>query len=412
MTYIEVGNIKGNYKYIDVFKAGNTVGIQDLNGRVQTGEEVINIIEQCGNVTGMSYNEEALTIVFTFDSNVALRIYGNGALESFSQLIASHKELGERIRAQVHVLNHKDTKKHLKETAKKVKRMNKYARRRATAGLAVICSIALGVSTFSSFTKNRNEGDIENTDITTSGTYELPIEPSESEIEIPVSPFPEEIDDSLRIDYEDNSFNSKAVVCKNSYYDKIVKYSNMYGVDPQIMLGIATQERGTHSDYIDESGAIGLMQLEVTVWGNENTDAVLSAYNYEEGKVDSFSLPLPDMGNLDNNIRYSCMIFQNCMRQMNNNVIAAIQDYNFGYSNMQTLFAYYQASTNISMEEALNDNTNLDWLDYRDNVTVGDPNYVENVLKWLGNENIFRVKTSDGFEKEVSVKAKTYSKIY
>ena len=413
MTY-DVGNLQGNYSYIDVFKAGNTVGIQNVDGRVLTGVEVLNIVEQCGNIVGMKYDEEALLIIFKFDSNVALRIYGKSALDSFSSLVKTRPELGKKICSQVNVLNNKDTKRHLKETVKRVKRMNKYARRRATAGLAAVCSIAIGISTASYFTKDRSEVDTEIIDITNSTIYELPTVTEEPKIEEPIFVYPEEVDDSIKLDYEDRSFLSKAVLCKESYYDKIVKYSKMYGVDPQIMLGIATQERGTHSNNMDDSGAIGLMQLEVEVWGNpDNTDGVLSAYNYEENKRDTFQLPLQDMGDLDNNIRYSCMIFQNCMTQMNDNVIAAIQDYNYGYRNMQKVFANYSATTNISMDEALADYTNLDWLNCREyGINVGDPEYVENVLGWLGTDNKFKIKTNAGEDKDVAVKAKTYSKVY
>ena len=411
MAYKEVGNVSGNLQYIDIFRAGNTIGIHNVDGRVQTGIEVINIIEQCGNVIGMSYDEEALSIIFRFDSNIALKIYGENALESFWDLIISYPELGKKLRSQVQVLNAQDTKKNLKETEKRVKRMNKYARRRAKAGLATICSVVLGVSTISFFTKDRSESDVDNTNIISSETYELPVE-NEIDIAAPTITLPENESNCIKLDYEDRSFSSKAVLCKESYYDKIVKYATMYGVDPQIMLGIATQERGTHSEVVDDSGAIGLMQLEMSVWSEYREDAVLTAYNYAEGKRDTFTLPLEDIGNIDNNIRYSCMIFQNCMTQMDDNVIAAIQEYNYGYGNMLKVFANYKASTNISMEEALKDYNNLDWLDYRTyGINDGDPSYVENVLSWLGNETTLKIKTNDGDDKSINIRAKAYSKV-
>ena len=412
MKHREIGNLSGDLSYIDIFKSGNTIGISSPDGRVQTGIEVVRIIEQCGNIIGMSYDEDSLQMIFRFDSDIALKVYGENALESFWNLLVSNPELGQKLRSQVQVLNNEDTKRNLKETTRRVKRQNKYARRRAKAGLATVCSLVLGVSTFSFLTKDRSESDIDNTEIISTETYELP-DDNIVDIAAPNISLPEDDSNSLKLDYEDRSYSSKAVLCKENYFDKIVKYSTMYGLDPKIMLGIATQERGTHSEVVDDSGAIGLMQLEMGVWNEYHEDAVLSAYNYVEGKVDTFTLPLEDMGNIDNNIRYSCMIFQNCMTQMDDNIIAAIQEYNYGYGNMQKVFANYQASTNISMEDALKDYSNLDWLEFRTyNINEGDPQYVENVLSWLGPEVSFKVKDDDGINKEVVVKAKTYSKLY
>lgn len=35
----------------------------------------------------------------------------------------------------------------------------------------------------------------------------------------------------------------------------------MYGVDPALVLAVATQERGIHSSVTDTGGATGLMQI-------------------------------------------------------------------------------------------------------------------------------------------------------
>lgn len=406
----EVGILNGKVtEYIDLVQIGSTVGIPDANGRPQTGIEIINIIEQCGNIIGMIYGESSLE--FRFDSGVVLRVYGKEALNYFGKLINSYPELNDRLKKQVNKLNIKDTKNNLRETGKRVRRKNKYARRRARAGIAIICTIAFGVSTVSFFTKHRSESDTSNTDITTTEGYELPSNNMSGDIVAPTIPELEGDSNYIKLDYEDLSYESKAVLCKENYYNKIVEYATTYGIDPQIMLGIATQERGTHSNVIDDSGAIGLMQLEVGVWGEYSDNGCLSAYNYKEGRRETLSLPLQDMGDLDNNIKYACMIFQNCMSDMDDNVIAAIQEYNFGYGNMEKVFLNYQASTGISMNDALKDYKNLEWLKFRSySTSEGDPNYVENVLGWLGNKISFKVATNDGLEKEIVVKAKASSK--
>ena len=76
MKHREIGNLSGDLSYIDIFKSGNTIGISSPDGRVQTGIEVVRIIEQCGNIIGMSYDEDSLQMIFRFDSDIALKVYG------------------------------------------------------------------------------------------------------------------------------------------------------------------------------------------------------------------------------------------------------------------------------------------------------------------------------------------------
>lgn len=410
----EIGVTGGQVTYIDLFKSGNTVGIQNEQGRVQTGIEVIQKLESCGDIIGMSYDEENLQIIFRYNNNIALKVYGEQALEAFWKLINEYPEFAQRYREQVQKLNTQDTKNKLKETARRVKRQNKHTRKVARMGFAAVCSVVIGASTISFFTKNRNEGAMDKTDINTTEEYELPVTTIDEElgerikdgsIAFPNINLPME-EDCIKLEYEDRSYTSKAVLCKENYYDKITKYAKMYGIDPQIMLGIATQERGTHSNVEDDSGAIGLMQLECGVWDNpDNAGAVLKAYNFQTHEYDSVEVPLPDMGNLDNNIRYACMNFQACLNQMNNNPIAAIQSYNMGTSNVNYILANYYATTGITREQALADFNNMEWLEYRNCVNEGDPLYVENVLSWLGKEKEFNVTTPNGEKINFKVKA-------
>ena len=60
----------------------------------------------------------------------------------------------------------------------------------------------------------------------------------------------------------------------------IESYAEKYGVDPYLMLAVATQERGIHSNKIDEKGAIGLMQIQVDIWLDES----LTVFDFEQNK--------------------------------------------------------------------------------------------------------------------------------
>ena len=81
------------------------------------------------------------------------------------------------------------------------------------------------------------------------------------------------------IDYYDRSVNDKAQKTRELYGNIIEKYANMYGLDPSLVLALATQERGVHSSVMDRGGATGLMQIQNSIWVGKS----VTAYNFEKG---------------------------------------------------------------------------------------------------------------------------------
>ena len=192
----------------------------------------------------------------------------------------------------------------------------------------------------------------------------------------------------LFISFEDRSQTEKARITKAYYQATIEKYSKMYGLDPRIILAIATQERGIHSDEMDVGGATGLMQIQNEIWVGQE----LTAYNYEKNEYETVTVTKQDLSDVFKNIKYGCMIFQNCLGYMNNNILAAIQCYNNGYGNMMKIFESYSLESGKTITEILSDFCDCGWLDHRDVISVGDQKYLENVLSWIGAEiNIDRL---------------------
>ena len=409
-----------NLSYIDLFSAGDSgIGFIDANGVVQTDSAVANVLRTFGDVKYIYLSEDNEIFILAFENEDAIRIYKQETVEKFFTLLRKYPDLDEKYHLQIARINRRQEKKAIRATTKKVKRENEHTRNVARIGLAAVTTLVIGTSAISYISKNRDKANTEDrpsisdnsyelpetetTDVTTETSYlsdltysseTVPFEEGTTTYTTP-SYIPEEVEDNgIILNYEDRRHDPKATLCKENYYEILSKYATMYGIDPKLMLAIATQERGTHSDQIDEGGAIGLMQLQVSIWQAE-TDAVLSAYNYSTESVDTYNLPLEDMELLENNIRYSCMIFQNCMRYMHNNPIAAIQCYNFGTSHMQEVFSAYYASTGITMEEALADVNNTSWLEYRSVANAGDPEYLEHVVSYLGTDVDFLMKDSN-----------------
>lgn len=186
-------------------------------------------------------------------------------------------------------------------------------------------------------------------------------------------------DDRVFINYEDRSIEQKVYDTRQNYGNTISKYACMYGLDPNLLTAIATQERGVHSTTMDVGGATGLMQVQNAVWSNQ----ILKAYNFETNSLEEIVVDENRLSELDYNIKIGCMILQSNMEYMNYNAFAAVQCYNMGYGNVRKILTQYSFDTGKSIDEILNSN-DLGWLEYRDMITVGDQRYLENVLSWIG----------------------------
>jgi len=205
-------------------------------------------------------------------------------------------------------------------------------------------------------------------------------------------PDEEKESDSIFVDYGDRSSTEKAYITKSSYGDLIEKYAKQYGLDPTLVLGIAIQERGMHSEKKDIGGATGLMQIQNSVWENE----YITAYNYETGKTDKIYVTKENIKDINNNIKFGCMYLQNCMEYMDYNVIAAVQCYNMGYGNVMKVLKAYSKATNQSVKEILSNPKDTGWLEYRKIIDVGDREYIEHVFSWMGpNINIENKKVDN-----------------
>lgn len=216
----------------------------------------------------------------------------------------------------------------------------------------------------------------------------------------------EEDNNSVFVEYEDRSEAEKAYNTRYNYYDLIEKYSRMYGLDPNLVLAIATQERGVHSATMDEGGATGLMQVQNEIW--ENQEKI--SYNFDIGDYESYYITPEKIQDLEQNIRIGCSIFQECLQVMDYNIIAAIQCYNMGQGNMDDILNAYAYDTGKTKDEILSNPNDIGWLDYRYIPDAGDPEYVERVLSWMGNENCIKVLKTNNEEVTINIQNKINEK--
>lgn len=284
---------------------------------------------------------------------------------------------------------------------KKVTRKNKHTSKRIiAASLAAIILYSCTVNFFKKETKNQTDNEI-----TTSTTQNIDRESEnevmnlsfktnnekssqkqQSEKEETITKKEEtkikEKPSSIVINYSDRSSEEKVHITKEYYGQVITKYAKQYGLDPALVLAIATQEKGIHSPVKDEGGATGLMQLQNAVWEDE----YITAYNFETQKKETVYVTREKIKDVFYNIKIGCMYLQNCMDYMDNNIVAAVQCYNMGHGSMMKILRTYSAINGKSIEEILQDEKDLGWLDYRNVIEKGDQKYVEHVFSWLGHD--------------------------
>ena len=192
----------------------------------------------------------------------------------------------------------------------------------------------------------------------------------------------------IDIDYGSKKDDDTALYIKEQYGDVITKYADMYGLDPALVLALATQERGSgHSSKIDDGGAVGIMQIQYNSWINEK----IKAYNFEAEEYETIKVD-DSIRTLEGNVKVGCMILQSEIKKHDYNIIAGLQSYNYGGSRVEKVIKYYAKLVDKDYQEVI-DSNDTDWLDYRNKIVkLGDHNYVENVLRWFDNNSITMFK--------------------
>lgn len=212
----------------------------------------------------------------------------------------------------------------------------------------------------------------------------------------------EKVDENVTyLEFEHNRDSEKGDHAYDNYYELVEKYSNKWGVSPNIIMSMLTQESGGYST--------NLMQIQFWSW----KDQVINVYNFEAGKYeklvltdnpqeyerkygDIITITKDDLNNPKTNISVGTVLFRESARAMNNHIGASIQCYNFGYGNMMKVLNETASQTGVSVDAILEDQENIDFVNYTHIIDAGDPNYLSNVMQYTNSlEEGFILKEID-----------------
>ncbi len=196
---------------------------------------------------------------------------------------------------------------------------------------------------------------------------------------------------SIDIDYMDRTSSTDFKYVREKYDNEINDVSKKYGVSPNLIRAMVTQE----SVGIDTN----LMQITWDAW----EDHVFNVPNFETMTFEKYvltddsskygdgfnTISRNDLNIPENNIKIGVFIFKELLEDYYNyNIPLAIQAYNYGPGNINNLLEIESSVTGKSVNELIDDKTNVDFINYTNNISQGDPNYLKNVLSYLDDKKI------------------------
>lgn len=195
----------------------------------------------------------------------------------------------------------------------------------------------------------------------------------------------------VNISFNDEFDQEKYDHVFNEYYDMVVERASRWGISTNLALSLISQESG---GYVDN-----LMQIQWSSWH----DQPIKVFNFEKKEYEKIVLTenpqdhanegitqfisKEDLLNPKTNISIGCIILRYSFDQMGHNVTAAIQAYNFGVENMKKVLESAANDKGCTVDDLLNNQQDTSFLDYRNVIDVGDPNYVEHTLRFLQDPN-------------------------
>ncbi len=190
-------------------------------------------------------------------------------------------------------------------------------------------------------------------------------------------------DTTYFLDYEDRSNNDYQIYEKYGLY--IDKYSKMYGLDPNLVMAIITQENKNNLKNYSNIGGHGLMQVE-SIWNN----CEVTAYNFDTNNFEKQIININEINNNDEyGIKIGCMIFNNYYNYICNNFSNKL---NKKECLIATIFGYNKGIGIVS--KCIQNSSNFnECIDLIKSSNGGDNEYIEHVLSYLKDDTTLCVRS-------------------
>ena len=286
----------------------------------------------------------------------------------------------------------------IKQELKKLHATNKPVKNTSLNAKKIIAgSLTLSMLLATYKTKDINQINISNYDLKESTNIEQDNKAIINELEESIINEVVEKNQDVSISFDNLSESEKALYVQQTYGELINQYSNKWGVDPRIITAILTQESGGKDT--------NLMQIEYNAWkdqvitaknfnDNSNVKIVLTD-NPEEYDSSILTINKNELNNPKTNISVGTILLTYNLKNFNYNIPIALTSYNCGIGTMNKILDEASKNIGYTKKELIDDPTNLEFLNYRFIMQNGDPNYFENVIRYIPNYKEDDIKVFD-----------------
>ena len=141
-------------------------------------------------------------------------------------------------------------------------------------------------------------------------------------------------------------------------------------------------------------------QIQNGIW----LDNEITAYNFNTNSYETVKVTKSKIENVDTNIKIGCMILQDMIHNKDYNILAGVLSYNMGGANVNKILKKHSEESGISRTDILANQNDCDWLKHRGIITVGDKDYVQHVISYMGSDIDTYVIKPNGERVNLSIK--------
>lgn len=199
-----------------------------------------------------------------------------------------------------------------------------------------------------------------------------------------------QVDEDREVEYlfEDKTNTETFKYVDEKYGDLIEKVAARRGISPNLLKAMVTQESAGKDP--------NLMQIQFFSFA----DMEISAYNYETGEKEKICctnnpnnhsdcrcISESELLNPEINLDVGAIILQYDSKMYDNNVPLTLQAYNFGPGNVEYVLDVMSQNTGMSRDEIVNDKDSIEFTKYTHSISVGDPDYIDHVMRYVGTDS-------------------------
>ena len=209
----------------------------------------------------------------------------------------------------------------------------------------------------------------------------------------------------VELECNERGDSNDVMYVEENYGDSIEEYANMYGISHNLVTGYFTQESHGLEENKDN-----LMQIVFSSHAKPDRDEIKHVYNLVTGEVEDFVLTYhpekyrnadgtykctvyteESLKDAKTNIRCGVAILASYYQTYSkNNPFVALACYNQGPGTVKGFLRMAARDNGVSVDDILENPLDLSFLPYMHNSSIGDPYYIENVIRYVAN-------SEDGF---------------